>query len=296
MKWRVGLALTVVAGLLLALSAQPNVTAQDSLLDRILADGKVTVGFANELPFSFRTEEGRLDGEAVRVARAVFDQMAFKRGADPLEIDGVLAESFGALIPGLQAGRWDVITAGMFITAERCQAINFAEPEYRTGTALAVQEGNPRSLGSSFEAIADQMEAGADITPSTGQGYAEIGFMKQAGIPEDEIVLFPDNATGVQAVKSGRVDFFAATPQAIRKAIEGVEGVEELVPFESPSPSFGAAGFRTENTELRDAFNEALQFIKASGQLGYILDGVPFFSFRDAPPLDVTTEELCSGG
>src|SRR3546814_16536081 len=61
------------------------------------------------------------------------------------EVDGVLTE-FGALIPGLKAGRFDIIAAGMFVNPKRCEQIQFSEPTYGIGQAFLVKEGNPKKI------------------------------------------------------------------------------------------------------------------------------------------------------
>lgn len=52
---------------------------------------------------------------------------------------GELTE-FGSLIGGLQAKRFDLITAGMFVNPKRCEAVLFADPEYSIGEAIAVKK------------------------------------------------------------------------------------------------------------------------------------------------------------
>src|SRR3546814_5731520 len=73
------------------------------------------------------------------VAKAVLKKMGIP------EVDGVLTE-FGSLIPGLKAGRFDIIAAGMFITPARCKEVAFSKPSYGIGQAFLVKEGNPQSL------------------------------------------------------------------------------------------------------------------------------------------------------
>ena len=119
---------------------------EESTLERVKREGVVRVGFANENPYAYAKPDGTLSGEAVEVARAVFQAM----GID--EMEGVLTE-FGSLIPGLQAGRFDVITAGMYVNPNRCEQILFANPEYKIGEALVVEAGNPLGLNS-YEDIA----------------------------------------------------------------------------------------------------------------------------------------------
>src|SRR5690606_4045881 len=111
-------------------------------LERIRAAGVVRVGFANEAPFAYvDTETGRLTGEAPELARLAFRQLGVE------ELEGVLTE-FGSLIPALQAGRFDVIAAGMYITPQRCQEVLFSDPTYAIGEAFIVPAGNPLDLHS----------------------------------------------------------------------------------------------------------------------------------------------------
>ncbi len=114
-------------------------SAQESTLDRVMREGVIRVGFANENPYAFAKPDGTLSGEAVEVARAVFEDMGIG------EMEGILTE-FGSLIPGLQAGRFDVITAGMYVNPNRCEQVLFADPEYKIGEALIVAAGNPLDL------------------------------------------------------------------------------------------------------------------------------------------------------
>ncbi|MBR7552251.1 transporter substrate-binding domain-containing protein, partial [Mycobacterium tuberculosis] len=60
-------------------------------------------------------------------------------------VEGVNPE-FGSLIPGLNAERFDAISAGMSILPERCEQAAFSEPEFNYTTALMVEEGNPMNL------------------------------------------------------------------------------------------------------------------------------------------------------
>ena len=50
---------------------------------------------------------------------------------------------FGSLIPGLKAGRFDIIAAGMFVNPARCDEIAFSEPSYGIGQAMLVPDGQP---------------------------------------------------------------------------------------------------------------------------------------------------------
>ena len=81
----------------------------ETTLEKAKREGYLRVGFANEAPYGFATPDGKLTGESPEVVKAVLKKIGIG------EVDGVLTE-FGSLIPGLQAGRFDLIAAGMFIT------------------------------------------------------------------------------------------------------------------------------------------------------------------------------------
>src|SRR3546814_15939003 len=69
------------------------------------------------------------------------------------EVDFEVSD-FGALINGINAGRFDVIAAGMFINPERAQQVAFADPDYCATTGFAVPEGNPDGLAD-FQSVID---------------------------------------------------------------------------------------------------------------------------------------------
>ncbi|MCB0036406.1 MAG: ectoine/hydroxyectoine ABC transporter substrate-binding protein EhuB, partial [Anaerolineales bacterium] len=174
--------------------AEPMEEEEESTLARLQREGVVRVGFANENPYAFAQPDGTLSGEAVEVAREVFKRMGIE------EMEGVLTE-FGSLIPGLQAGRFDAITAGMYVNPTRCEQVLFADPEYTIGDALLVEAGNPLGL-TSYEDIA----ANPDVTVGTGAGYLENDYLTAVGVSEDQIVNFPDDPSGFAGLQAGQID------------------------------------------------------------------------------------------
>lgn len=298
MKFRHMIVMLVLAALVLPLNLSNAVAFQGGTLASVLASGEVRVGFANEAPFAFARPDGTLDGEAVKVAERVFQILAEQNGLEGIEMVGVLS-TFGSLIPGLQAGRFDVITAGMFINPGRCEQVLFADPEYTIGEGLAVKAGNPLGLNS-YEDIA----ANPDVRVGTGAGFAEFDIMQQVGVSEDQITLFDTNEDGIAALQADRIDAYTATSAAITAVLEAV-GDDSLEKADFSQPivdgmvvaNFGGAAFRLEDRDFRDAFTEALNSLKESGELAEILESVEGFSSTggEAAPADVTTADLCPG-
>jgi len=259
---------------------EPAEEMEESTLERARREGVIRVGFANENPYAFAQPDGTLSGEAVEVARAVFQELGIA------EMEGVLTQ-FGSLIPGLEAGRFDVITAGMYITPTRCEQVLFADPEYKVSEALIVEAGNPHNLHS-YEDIANN----SDVTVGD--------YMLDAGVPEDRITTFPDDPSGVAGLQAGQIDAWTGTRPTLLKVLEttGDENLQLADPFEQPMAdgeevvSYGGAAFRYEDQEFRQAFNEELQALKDSGQL---LDLIGQFTGFDeaALPGDTKAEDIC---
>lgn len=92
-----------------------SVTQADTL-EKIKDSNSVRIGYANETPFAYTALDGSVTGESPEIVRKVFERMEIGT------IKPVLTE-WGSLIPGLRAGRFDLIAAGMYITPERCKQV-----------------------------------------------------------------------------------------------------------------------------------------------------------------------------
>ena len=268
--------------------AEAEEEVMESTLERIQREGVIRVGFANENPYAFAQPDGTLTGEAVEVAREVFSRMGIE------EMEGVLTE-FGSLIPGLQAGRFDVITAGMYVNPTRCEQVLFADPEYTIGDALIVEAGNPLDLHS-YEDIAANPEA----TVGTGAGYLENDFMTAVGVSEDQIVNFPDDASGFAGLQAGQIDAWTGTRPTLVQLLANAEdpNFELAEPFTQPViegesvVNYGAAAFRYEDESLRQEFNMHLQDIKDEGMLIELIGQFQGFD-EGALPGDTHAEDIC---
>lgn len=260
-------------------------TGGGSTLERVTEEGTIKVGFANERPYAFR-EGGELVGEAPAVHGYIFEQL----GVETMEPN--LFE-FGALIQALNSERVDVVTAGMFITPERCKEAAFSNPEYVATTALLVKQGNPENL-SDYASVA---ESGAKL--AVMNGAVEVDQAKGNDIPDGQLQIVADQQAGLDAVKSGRADAFALTSISLRALAESdnsVEVAEAFIPVVDGEEQIGAgaAVFRQGDDDLREAFNEELKKLLESDKW---LELVEPYGFTEAekPDPSLTAEQLCEG-
>ncbi|WP_088051115.1 ectoine/hydroxyectoine ABC transporter substrate-binding protein EhuB [Virgibacillus dakarensis] len=260
-----------------------------NLLDELKEKGTVTVGFANEEPYAYQTDDGELKGAAVDIATAVFKEL----GVD--NVKGQLAD-FKQLIPGLNAGKFDVVTAGMAITPDRCENADFGEPEMMYGEGLIVQKGNPLDLHS-YKDLAEK-----NATVSIMSSATENEFVKKEGVSEEQIQSAPDIPATFSAVESGRADATTGTEMTVKMALEssGNDKLEFVEDFEQPEdiegvPSYGAAAFHKDNDKLREAYNEKLAELKESGKIAELLEANGFNGETNSVPDGITAESVCSG-
>jgi polar amino acid transport system substrate-binding protein len=256
----------------------------ETTLERLKAQGFIRVGFANEAPFGFATPDGKLTGEAPEVARAVLAKMGIA------QVDGVLTE-FGSLIPGLKAGRFDIIAAGMFINPKRCAEIAFSEPSYGIGQAMLVKKGNPKSIKDYSTFVENK-----DLKLAVMAGAVEVGYAKDAGLAQEQMVVLPDQSSLVAAVQSGRSDGAVLTALSIAEMAKKGEGVESTTPFGEVAgksvKGHGGFGFRKEDTDLYEAFNKELKtFLGSPEHLALV---TPLGFGKDYLP-NKTMEQLCKG-
>ena len=256
-------------------------------LERIRAGELIRIGYANESPYGYLDNAtGEVTGEAPEIAKVILDRI----GAEHVE---AVITDFGSLIPGLKAGRFDIIAAGMYITPDRAKEIAFSNPTYVIGEGFIVSSGNPRDLHG-YDDVAGNPEAHLGVVGGT----VEHGYARDIGIPDGQIVVFPDNASAVAGVISGRVDAFAGTDLTIRDLLDKSNNdiLERAQPFRNPVIDgktvlgYGAFGFRLTDTALRDEFNRQLNtFIGSNEHLDLVR---PFGFTEENLPGKVTAEML----
>jgi polar amino acid transport system substrate-binding protein len=257
------------------------------VLENARSAGSIRIGIAGEEPYGFTDVSGNVTGEAPEVARIVLEAMG---------IADVQAEQvdFGSLIPALNANRYDMVCAGMNITAERCGQAAFSIPDYTALTAFLVPAGNPQQVGT-FEDIAAKGVPLAVLSAAVEQGYAEA-----AGVPAGSISVYDDQNALLQAVTSGRAYAAALTDISLKwlagkNPDAGVEVTEGFTPTENGQPVVSAGGFvfRQADNDLREAFNAELQKTHDDGR--WVTAASPFGFSEDNLPADgLTTEQLCS--
>lgn len=255
--------------------------ASATTLEELKEQGFARLAIANEPPYTEVKPDGKVTGAAVEVARAVLAKLGVG------EVVASISE-YGAMIPGLQAGRFDLVTAGLFIKPERCAAVIYSEPDVCDAEALAVKAGNP--LG--FTSFADIAAHEAAKVGAPGGGTEE-RLALEAGVPRDRVIVVPDGSSGIKMLQDGRIDAYALPTLSLNDLLSKANdpGIEVISPLKNTPIYCAGAAFSKDSTALRDAYNEVLAEMKKSGEFAKIVEP---FGFPAAAASMVTTEELCN--
>lgn len=280
--------LSILICLLGLLQTRCTLRADEPTLEKIQRTERIKIGYANEAPYAYYdVYTGELTGEAPAIAKKILSKMGVN------DVEGVLTE-FSALIPGLKAGRFDMIAAGMYITPERCKEALFSDPTYGLGDQLLVKKPNPMKLHS-LEDIRKNSKAILGVV----SGAIEVSYAREAKIPLERVKLFPDNPSAVAGVQSGRVHAFMATSLTLKNLLNVAkdQSLELATPFRPPvkngvpQKGYGGFVFRKRDKRFRDEFNKHLRdFIGTKAHLETVK---PFGFGRLELPGDIRAETLC---
>ncbi|MGO1966579.1 MAG: transporter substrate-binding domain-containing protein [Moraxellaceae bacterium] len=245
--------MTVTAALMMSACSQPAEEATDANADTAAAETTgQTIRIATEgayPPFNYTNADVSLAGFDVDVANALCDQMQ-------AECD-IVAQDWDGIIPGLLAQKYDAVIAGMSITAERQERVDFSEP-YFANTMVWLTSND-----SSFdpEAIREVTLGGQRST--TPGAYLQDNYEGKDG---NTIQFYDSYDNAYLDLKSGRSDAVLAEKVSANSWLaDNAEGFS-IVGEEIDNDDNIAIAVRKDDP-LKDEFNQALSEIRSSGEL-----------------------------
>lgn len=205
---------------------------------------------------------------------AAFPPYEYKEGdafaGIDVEIAGLIAKElgmelvindveFGSIIAGVQTGKFDIGMAGMTVTEERLESVNFSNT-YSTGIqVIIVKEGSAIATADDL-ANANMIGVQAD---TTGDIYCSDDF------GTDHVTSFKTGADAVQALISGKVDCVVIDNEPAKNFVAQNEGLK-ILDTEYTSEDY-AICVAKDNTDLLDKINAALEKLQGEGKIDEIL-------------------------
>ena len=202
-------------------------------------------------PYEMTTDSGEFEGIDVETAQAIADKLGLELQIDDMDFDAALL--------AVQQGKSDMVMAGVTVTDERQNVMDFTD-SYATGIqSIIVKED-------SDIASVDDL-AGKKIGTqrgTTGYLYCSDDF------GDENIVAYDDGLTAVQMLNNGQVDCVVIDNAPAKEFVAANPGLK-LLDTAYVEESY-AIGVGKGNTELKDAINTALEELKADGTLQAIVD------------------------
>lgn len=212
-------------------------------------DGQVyTVATDNAyVPFEYLDDEtGELVGFDIDLMTALAEEAGIEIEFETLEFSGIVA--------GLESGRFDAGIAGMTITEERQENIDFTQPYYEAGLILAVTQDKADEI-QSIDDVAGKVVA-------TRVGSTSEEYLQQN--TDAEIEAFPEIVEAYQNVLAGRADAVLYDLPNVLYYSETETGGELITVGEKLTGEDYGIGF-PKGSELRDPIDEALTTLKENG-------------------------------
>ncbi|MCI9022549.1 MAG: amino acid ABC transporter substrate-binding protein [Eubacterium sp.] len=201
-------------------------------------------------PYEFY-ESNKITGIDVEIAEAIAGKLGLELKIEDME--------FGSIIIAVTQGKADMGLAGMTVTEERLESVDFSD-SYATGIqAVIVAED------SEISEIADLngKKIGVQLA-TTGDIYAKEDF------GEDSVEAYNKGADAVMALKQGKVDAVIIDNQPALSFVKSTEGLK-ILETEYAVEDYAAA-IAKDNDALVQAVNGALAELKADGTIQSIID------------------------
>lgn len=202
-------------------------------------------------PYEMTTDSGEFEGIDIETAQAIADKLGLELQIDDMDFDAALL--------AVQQGKADMVMAGVTVTDERQNVMDFTD-SYATGIqSIIVKED-------SDIASVDDL-AGKKIGTqrgTTGYLYCSDDF------GDENVVAYDNGLTAVQMLNNGQVDCVVIDNAPAKEFIAANPGLK-LLDTAYVEESY-AIGVGKGNTELKDAINTALEELKADGTLQAIVD------------------------
>jgi lysine-arginine-ornithine-binding protein len=244
--------MAITAALALSACSQPANDAADSNADANADVSGKTIRIATEgayPPFNYTNADGSLAGYDIDVANALCEQMQVKCE--------IVAQEWDGIIPGLLAQKYDAVVAGMSITPERQEKVDFTAP-YFANTMVWLTDTNgdfdPMSL--------KDLTLGGQRSTTPG-AYLQDNYEGKDG---NTVQLYDNYDNAYLDLKSGRSDAVLA------------EKVSAKAWLKDNPEGFGIVGDEIDNEDniaiavrkgdpLKNDFDKALSEIRSNGEL-----------------------------
>lgn len=219
--------------------------------DESTAKGTLVMGTnATFPPYEYTDDNGKIVGIDAEIAEAIANKLGMELEIKDMEFD--------SLLTAVQSGAIDVALAGMTVTEERKQSVNFSDT-YATGIqVIIVKEGSKITDVDGLDGAKIGVQAG-----TTGDIYCTGDY------GEENVKQYQNGALAVAALNNDQVDCVVIDNEPAKNFVAANKGLK-ILETEYVTEDYAAA-ISKENTELLEDFNAAMAELKADGTIDKII-------------------------
>ncbi len=217
------------------------------------------------------------EGKLIWGTNAAFEPYEYMEGDTVVGIDAEIADAiaekigleaqvenmdFDAIIPSVTTGKVDIGLAGMTVSEERLNNVNFSDPYVEAGQVIIVPEDSDIAAVADLEGKIIGVQRG-----TTGDEYVST---EANGVNPASVERFSNGPDAGQSLITGKIDAIVIDNEPAKKIVANSTGLKIL--DEKLTSEEYAIAVAKENTALLDAINGALDEMEESGELQEILD------------------------
>jgi polar amino acid transport system substrate-binding protein len=208
-------------------------------------------------PVQYVDQSGALKGMRVELGEEIAKRLCLKPEYVRIE--------FSAMIPGLQAGRWDMINTGIFYTDERAKLMQMM-PYEDQAISITTAKGNPLKIAKPEDLSGKSI--GVEIGGFEERKARELDKqLTDKGLKGMTIRTFENFAMAFQALRAGQVEV-ALTIDSTAAEYQKRGDFERVLHGLFPTP----VALATKNKDLANAVAKVLNDMKADGSFQKLFD------------------------
>ncbi|MDD2971614.1 MAG: basic amino acid ABC transporter substrate-binding protein [Lachnospiraceae bacterium] len=223
-------------------------TEAEAATEAPAANGTLVMATNAEFPPYEYREGDKIVGIDADIAQAIADELGME-----LQIEDM---AFDSIIAAVQSGKADFGAAGMTVTEDRLQAVNFTDTYTQASQVIIVKEGSTVATPDDLKGKRVGVQLG-----TTGDIYAE-------DIEDVTLDRYNKGFEAVQALLQDKLDAVIIDSEPAKVFVDENEGLKIL--DESFTDEEYAICMAKDNTDLLDKVNTALASLKESGKLDEI--------------------------
>ena len=248
-------AIVILLALVMVASIFTSCSKSGTTLASVKKKGKLSIATSPDFPpFESLTDSTKVEGIEIDILQLICDKLGVELEINQMDFDSVL--------PGVQAGKFDVGVSGISITEKRKKNVLFTDPYCLAAQAIVVTESSPIKSKADLEGKKVSVQTG-----TTAESYTmENGY---------SVSSFAANSDAETALTSGKVDAWVIDDLTAAEMVKAYNetATEKLVVLDDPMTTEPYAfAFALGSDDLVKEINTILNGLVKDGTVAAIFE------------------------